>query len=250
MRGLVSRFGVKPKKLHTIENGVDLTLFDDRSRDGSPCLRAGLGFSSDDVVIGHVANFRRNKNHVFLLRTFEELAKRHSNVRLVLVGQGFAGDAENSEPEVREFIREHHLDELVRVLGYRQDVHNLLRLFDVFCLVSYKEGLPLSLIEAMATGLPVVGTDIEGIRRALTPEVNGLAVQPDDVAGLTAALERLVQDEALRRRMGAASRRLAQDRYSLHRCVAETEQLFLALLSRAAAPASLGSARAPRIGHL
>jgi glycosyltransferase involved in cell wall biosynthesis len=236
-RALVSRFRVSPPKVRTIENGVDLNLFGDRGGDTSPGLRDTFGFSPDDVVIGHVANFRHNKNHLFLLRAFNELVKRHGNLRLVLVGQGFDGDPENSEPEVSRFVRDHDLGASVRILGYRPDVHDVLRLFDVFCLVSHKEGLPLSLIEAMATGLPIVGTDIEGIRRALTPEVNGLAVAPDDVGGLEGALERLVQDEQLRRRMGAASRRLALDRYSLDRCVGQTERLFLELLSRRPAPA-------------
>jgi glycosyltransferase involved in cell wall biosynthesis len=217
--------------VHTIENGVDLSLFGDRDERRSEALRKSLNLSNEDFVIGHVANFRRNKNHLFLLRALRELATIHTNVRLVLVGQGFAGDPENSEPEVRQFVREHDLGQSVRILGYRDDVHDLLAAFDVFCLVSYKEGLPLSVIEAMAAGLPIVGTDIDGIRQALRPEVNGLVAAPDDVQGLTSALARLAGDETLRRRMGEASRRLAGAQYSLDRCVRQTEQLFLSVLN-------------------
>jgi glycosyltransferase involved in cell wall biosynthesis len=243
-RAIVSRFRTSPAKVHTIENGVDLDRFGDRG--GRPSVsRDTFGFSNDDLVIGHVANFRHNKNHLFLVRAFRELAKRHAHVRLVLVGQGFEGDPENSEPEVRRFVLEHGLGASVRMLGYRADVHDVLRLLDVFCLVSRKEGLPLSLIEAMAAGLPVVGTDIEGIRQALTPEVNGLAVAPDDVGGLTDALERLVRDARLRRRLGAASRRAAVQRFSLDRCVGQTEQLFRSVLTRAPAMARSHAALSP-----
>jgi glycosyltransferase involved in cell wall biosynthesis len=100
------------------------------------------------------------------------------------------------------------------MLGYRSNVHDLIRMLDVFCLVSYKEGLPLSLIEAMASGLPVVGTDIEGIRAVIEPETNGLVAPPDEVAVLARALNRLIAEPALRRRMGQASRRLAVEKYS------------------------------------
>jgi L-malate glycosyltransferase len=226
---LGSHFGLDPRTIRTIENGVDVELFGDNGNDRER-LRQDLGFSPTDVIIGSVANFRRNKNHLFLLRAFHEVARHRDDVKLVLVGQGFPGDPENSEPEVTRFIQSTGLSKSVRMLGYRSDVHDLMRMIDVFCLVSYKEGLPLSLIEAMASGLPVVGTDIEGMRAVIEPETNGLVAAPDDVAVLTHALNRLIAAPALRQRMGQASRRLAAEKYSLRRCVQETQDVFLSLV--------------------
>jgi glycosyltransferase involved in cell wall biosynthesis len=91
----------------------------------------------------------------------------------------------------------------------------------------------------MASGLPVVGTDIEGVRGVVAPEVNGLLVPPDDVAALTGALGRLVSDHALRVRFGAASRELACSTFSLARCVGDTQDLFTAVARPFAGAAGL-----------
>lgn len=226
---LTSHFRLDPGAVHTIENGVDVDLFtEDQPRRAQ--LRSDLGFSHDHVVIGHVANFRRNKNHVFLLRAFRELVARRPEARLVLAGKGIAGDSENSEPDVLRFIESNGLSESVRVLGYRANVQELLGVLDVFCLVSYREGMPLSLIEAMAAGLPAIGTDVAGIRDVIKPDGNGQLVPPDDVPALAAALERLIDDGALRRDMGRTARQLAVEKYSLKRCVHETQRAFISLV--------------------
>lgn len=225
---LASHFRLNPERVHTIENGVDVDTFGKRAadRDG---LRAKFGFGSQDTVVGLVANFRKNKNHLFLLKAFRELVQRRPQVRLVFVGQGFPHDPQNSEPEISAYILEHGLERSVQLMGYRPDVQEVLQAMDLCCLVSYKEGLPLSLIEAMASGLPVIGTDIEGIRGVIRPGENGLLVVPDDVAALTNALSSVIDDAGMSRRMGAASQRIAREKYALTRSVEETQRLFLSL---------------------
>ena len=227
---LRSSFGLGAETVHTIENGVDVEMFGGESTQRDR-LRAELGFSPQDLVVGHVANFRRNKNHFFLLRAFRDLVKRRPEAKLVFIGQGAEGDLENSEPEVRHFIEREGLRQSVYMLGYRSNVQALLQTLDAICLVSYKEGLPLSLIEAMSSGLPVIGTDIEGIRGVVQKDVNGFLVTPDDDAALTAALDRLLSDEPLRKRLGQASRRIAHDKYSLTRCLRQTQDLFRELVT-------------------
>jgi glycosyltransferase involved in cell wall biosynthesis len=231
-RTIARHFRLGAGAVHTIENGVDARLFRVGDR-GVGGLRQALGLAADDFVIGHVANFRRNKNHIFLLRAFSELARTRRDVKLVLVGTGQDGDPENSEADVARFIAAAGLDGAVRMLGYRPDVQDVLRTLDVCCLVSYREGLPLSVLEAMATGLPVIGTAIEGIQGIVEDEVNGLCVRPDDVPGLVLALTRLLDDRELRQRMGAAARQTITGRYSLQRCVDRTQGLFLSMVPRA-----------------
>jgi glycosyltransferase involved in cell wall biosynthesis len=224
-RKLGSHFNIPLRALHTIENGVDVDMFS-ADIERRTQLRSELNLAANAIVIGHVANFRRNKNHLFLVKGFRALANEQKDVTLLLVGQGFEGDPENSFSSVSAFIEANGLSQHVRMLGYQASVEDLLRVFDIFCLVSYKEGLPLSLIEAMASGLPVIGTDIPGIRDTIEPDVNGVLVPPDNVAALSAALSQLIRDAGLRRRMGEASRRIAVAKYSLARCVRETEALF------------------------
>ena len=227
---LSSHFHLDPRRVQTIENGVDLGLYSDAGRPRVD-VRRSLGLGPDAVVIGHVANFRRNKNHLFLVRAFHEAFRDRSDVKLLLVGQGFPGDTENSEPEVAAYVRANALERSVHQLGYRPDVHDLLRAMDVFCLVSYKEGLPLSVIEAMACGLPVVATNIDGLREVVRPGINGMLVEPDDHHALARALVQLVSDPSRRRAMGAEARRVASDRYSLTRCVNETAGLLSSVAS-------------------
>ena len=228
-----AHFRIRSEKIHTIENGVDLSLFS-QDKEEKIRLRSRFGFPPTDILVGIVANFRKNKNHIFLLKAFHEVAKERSDVKMVIVGQGFPGDPESSEQAIMDFIRENGLKDGVRLLGYRTDVHELLRMIDIFCLVSYKEGMSISLIEAMACGLPVVGTNVEGIRGVIDPDENGFIVEPDDVPGLTHALNRMIGDSGLRHRMGESSRQYATERYSLRRCVKETEQLFLSCISASA----------------
>jgi glycosyltransferase involved in cell wall biosynthesis len=232
-RTIREHFGVPASVVHTIENGVDAELFAAAATERE-ARRQALGFGAGEVVFGHVANFRRNKNHLFLLRAFAEVVRVRPQARLVLLGQGFADDTENSQPEVARFIAEHDLSGRVEMAGYRSDVHHLLGALDGFCLVSYKEGLPLSLVEAMATALPAIGTDIEGIRTVVERNVTGLLVPPDDVPALVGALLRVIDDKDFRRSAGQAAQQLARRRYSLQRSLDQLQDLFISVAGASA----------------
>ena len=226
---LRSQFPLRPQRIHVVENGVDMARFASGRADVVG-LRRQYDLSPADVVVGIVANLKKNKNHLFLLRAFREVRRDMPSAKLIIVGQGFPGDPQGSTREIEEYIAVNGMQDSVRLLGHRRDIPELLRVMDLFCLVSYKEGLPISLIEAMASGLPVIGTDIDGVRSVIAPGVNGWLVPPDDVGALTDALRRTIADSALRADMGRASLHLARDRYSLERCVAQTESLFLSVL--------------------
>jgi glycosyltransferase involved in cell wall biosynthesis len=105
---------------------------------------------------------------------------------------------------------------------------------DVFCLTSLREGLPIGLIEAMAAGLPVVGTKVEGIRDVITQNVDGILAELGDVAALKDALTSLIRDLQWRDKLGCAARNKAVGRYSLQRCVLEYEQLFFSIADASA----------------
>jgi glycosyltransferase involved in cell wall biosynthesis len=231
---LRSHFWLDARAVHTVENGVDVETLE-RAAISRTSTRKALHAGEDDLVIGLVANFRRNKNHLFLLKAYLKAFGGRTDTKLVFIGQGFPEDPENSGPEITAFIRDNGLERAVSLLGYRSDVANLMNAMDVFCLVSHKEGLPLSLIEAMACGLPVVATDIDGLREVVQPGVNGMVVAPDDVDGLARSLVRLASDPALRRRLGDAGRQTARRRYSFDRCLSQTEDLLLSVAPGGAA---------------
>jgi glycosyltransferase involved in cell wall biosynthesis len=222
---LRSHFWLDAGAVQTVENGVDVDGIE-TATGGRASARQALQVDDADFVIGLVANFRRNKNHLFLLRAFLKAFGTRTDTKLVFIGQGFPEDPENSGPDITTFISDHGLERSVSLLGYQPDVATLLSALDVFCLVSYKEGLPLSLIEAMASGLPVVATDIDGVRDVVQAGVNGMVVAPDDVDALAHALTRLSSDPALRRRLGDTGRQTARRKYSFARCLSQTEDLL------------------------
>jgi L-malate glycosyltransferase len=224
-------FKLEPTHTVTIENGVDTDVFS-QSRE-TRAVRSALGIGDGDIVIGMVANLKQVKNHMFLLQAFAGLGQAYEHVKLVIVGEGFIGEPDNTEPELRLFTNRHGLARRVLFLGRRADVADLLRAMDIFCLTSVREGLPIALIEAMAIGLPVIGTNVEGIREVIAENEDGFLVDPGNVAALRNVLIHLIKDENRRKNLGQVGREKAVKKYSLQRCVREYQHLFLSLIGGA-----------------
>src|SRR6266446_2436383 len=222
-----SVFKTKTSQTVTIENGVDTDLFG-REKDVQG-LRDSLGLADSDVVIGTVGNLKKVKNHLLLLQAFAKVAEELESVKLLIVGRGSMAESDDTEEDLRLFVNNHRLAERVLFLGYRTDIPELLQVMDIFCLTSLREGLPISIMEAMAAGLPVVGTNVQGIRDVITPNVDGILVDRSDVTALKNTLMGLIGDERRRTKLGRAGHEKAMQKYSLRRCVLEYEQLFLSL---------------------
>jgi len=227
-RAIQCVFKTRASQTVTIENGVDIDWFGQQKDVRG--LRSSLGLADSDRVIGIVANLKKVKNHLFLLEAFAKVAEEYGNVKLLVIGQGFAGHSDNTERDLCVFVNNHRLPEKVLFLGYRTDIFELLQIMDIFCLTSVREGLPIGLVEAMAASLPVVGTNVEGIRDVITPNVDGVLVELGDIAALKDALLHLLREPQLRRRLGQAGRDKAVERYSLQRCIREYERLFLSVV--------------------
>jgi glycosyltransferase involved in cell wall biosynthesis len=219
-------YNLKQKQVYSIKNGVNINKF---SKGNDEVNQAGA-MGHHHVCIVMVANFRKNKNHVFLLKSFSDLRKKYNNVHLVLIGQGFKNDPENSEHEILDTIKKLNLGSSVSLLGYCQNVSELLSQMDIACLCSDKEGLPLSLLEAMAAELPIVGTNVEGIRDVVLHNYNGFLVEKGNIQKFANALDILVKDRELRKTFGRRSREIAAQQYSLENCIKEYEKLFMDLL--------------------
>jgi glycosyltransferase involved in cell wall biosynthesis len=199
---------------HAVGNGRDPARFrpdaDARAR-----VRGELGVTPDRVVVVIVSRLVRHKGHVELLAAMREV-----DAELWVVGERLASDhGEDLAPHFAAAAR-------VRMLGYREDIPAILAAADIFALPSHFEGLPMSVIEAMLAGLPVVATDIKGPREQVVAGETGLLVAPMLVAPLAAALARLAGDAGLRRRMGEAGRARALALYDEGRVVARTLDLL------------------------
>lgn len=182
-------------KFMTILNGVDVDKFCSRINRNE--VRKRWGFSQSHFVIGTVGNFRNVKNHKCLVKAAARLKTSYPHLRVLFVGVGFPGDPENSEADVRQLINELGLEEVVILAGYQEDIPEILSAFDVFCLPSFSEGLPVSLLEAMAAGVPAVGSRVRGIKEVIIDRVNGLLFQSNDDSGLARVLEEILSSQNL-----------------------------------------------------
>ncbi len=221
----------RPDQYHLIRSGIEIERYRDVPLDRA-AARARLGVPADAFVIGNVGRLRPPKCPEHMVAAFASLAARHPQVRLVLVGDG--GQRSEVETEVARL----GLTPRVQILGLRRDVPELLRAFDVFVMSSSREGLPRTLSQAMAAGLPIVATRVGGIPDAVCDGENGFLVSAGDVEALTDRLELLLTDPALRQRMGAAGLARVEE-FSALTMVRRTEALYEELLARRGAESPL-----------
>jgi glycosyltransferase involved in cell wall biosynthesis len=216
----LDKLWLRSEKVHLIFNGIDLAAFKRGDKHHAEQLRQGLGIRTDEKVIGSVANLRPEKNHKLLISAFSLAAKSVANVRLVLVG------ADCMEGEIQRFARHSGVSDRILFLGKREDVPDLLSIFDIFCLPSVHEGLPLTVLEAMASGIPVIGTDVLGINELVVNNVNGLLTPSNNVKNLSEGILLLLTDEHLRKRLSRTAKKLVDENYDLDKKVEEYESLF------------------------
>jgi len=169
-------------------------------------------------VVGTVGGITAKKGHVHLVRAARKVVDADPSMRFVVVGLGA------DEAPVRKEIASLRLEREVLLLGYREDATRLLAAFDVFCLPSLHEGLPLSLLEALAVGVPAVATSVGGVPTILEGG-GGELVPPADPDALAAALLRVLGDAGLRDRLGEQGPAIAA-RFSLDRTVRAIEALY------------------------
>ncbi len=184
---------VKPEDVHVIRPSVNLERL--APRNGPRRALTAHGVGEDDFVLGMVASLKPPKDPAAFLQAFFRLAATDPRLRAVLAGDGFL------RPELERLVKVRGMGERVHFLGWVDPVEKLLPELDLLCLPSHSEGLPLALVEARAAGIPLVASDVGGIRECVTHDETGLLVPPGDVSALTDAMGRLIRDGALRERL-------------------------------------------------
>lgn len=217
---------VPAQRLHYIANGIEVERFP--ARDGNAALRAEFGWPADALVVGAVGHLRPEKN---LRRLFDAAARtsREVDVRLLVLGDG------PERAELERLAAQPPLAGRVRFAGYQADPRAHYRAMDVFALTSDTEQMPIALLEAMASALPAVATDVGDVRAMLPEEQARLVVRlggDECVAGLANGLVQLGLDRALRERLGAANRFRCQSAYSHAAMCAAYASLYAAALAR------------------
>jgi glycosyltransferase involved in cell wall biosynthesis len=201
--------GIRPERMEKVHNGVDTLRF-------VPAKKVNV---EPQIPIITVGRMDQKKNHMGLLDAFSRLYQTNPNVRLTIVGDGVL------RPELERKVRELGLAEVVSMPGVQKDVCSYLQKADLYVSASEAEGLPLSILEAMACGLPVVATDVGGTSEIVHDGENGIVVPKGDPVALEKALEKMVADARMRKEFGEASLRIVQD-WSIEACVRGYERLY------------------------
>jgi len=205
-----------------IHNGIDLPTA--RPLGEARCVREGLGLRPGAPLLLTVARMTTQKGHDLLLAAAPAILARHPQACFAWVGDG------PEQARLRRRADALGLAGHVRFLGRRDDVPALLAAADLFILPSRFEGHPIAALEALAVGLPVVGTRVCGLSEAVASGESGLLVEPGHPADLAAAALDLLADSAARRRMGQAGRRCVAERFTAQAMAQRTMELYEELL--------------------
>ena len=199
------------KKIVAVNNGVDIQKFSKNTKHDN--IREKYGIKEDHFVIGCVANFRKVKNHACLLRAVAELRKDYGHIRLLFVGSGFENDPENSENILKDIIVNLSLSEIVVFAGYQEEIPAFLAAFDLFCLPSFSEGLPMCIIEAMAAGVPVIGSNVKGIIEVINDRKNGILFESDNHKMLSICIKELIDNIPLRNTISREAKNYVKEKH-------------------------------------
>lgn len=228
MRAEAQAFGIQADRVYVMGNGVDITIFYPRSNEERLNLRRQLGVDADGMVV-FVGRLSKEKNPDGLLRAWQlALPKLPADWKLVLVGEG------PMRGELEAFVDERRLRDTVLFKGLQTNVESWLGAADVYVLASHLEGLSNSMLEAMASGLPVVSTRVSGVRETVEEVGAGLVVDVGQEGQLADALTRLANDSSLRSQMGRAGRTVILKTYSINHVAKLHERLYSNLLNRKA----------------
>jgi glycosyltransferase involved in cell wall biosynthesis len=219
----VSELGVSAERLRVVRNGVDTRRFHPGER--GEALRGLLPAGYTGPVAITVGRLTEAKDHGNLLEAWSLLEREGRAPYLLIVGDGELRDA------VERQVAAQSLGATVRLVGARSDIDTLLRGSDIFIVSSRREGLPLALLEAMASGVPVVATRVGGIPEVLSDGHNGILVPPESPAALAAAVRDLLADGPQRQRLAASGRSSVAEAWSLDRMAACYAEVYATCVS-------------------
>lgn len=214
---ILDEYKIKNRLVPIIFNGIDLT---------DSIKKTDYDIHNGRFVFIHVGRFSSQKNHILLVGAFSRLLIKHSNCFLVLVGDG------ELRKNIENHVKELGIDDKVSFLGLRNDISSLMHNSDAFVLPSLYEGIPMTLIEAMASGLPIVATDVGGVSEMISNSVEGILCEVNSNA-LYESMNYLVSDKSFRERIGCnaqkkaiscfSSTKMAESYSSLYKCVIKKE---------------------------
>jgi glycosyltransferase involved in cell wall biosynthesis len=222
---LVNDLGVTAEKIEVVHNGIDIERFAALTKDEGRRTKEDLGLGSGPVV-GIIARLSDVKGHKYLIQAMKRVLEIFPAATLLIVGEG------KERGRLIQLTRKLGIEKQVIFISSVSDTRMVLSVMDVFVMPSLHEGLGLSLMEAMAFGVPVIGSRVGGIPSLIQDGKSGLLVEPEDVAGLSAAIIRVLSDKASSAIMSGSAADFINNNFGLQRQAEETERVYKACLEK------------------
>ncbi|MFH1992227.1 MAG: glycosyltransferase family 4 protein [Pseudomonadota bacterium] len=214
-------FVARPDKIVTIHSGVNIEQFMNVPVNVE-AKKKSLGLNPTSLVVGTVGWLLPIKGPMHLLNAMGDVWQSRLDVELVYVGKG------DLEEAIKQQALKMGVSERVKVLGWRDDIHEIMPVIDLFVLPSLNEGMGRVLVEAMAAGKPIVASNVGGVPDLVHHGENGLLVEPGDETGLSVAIEKLLADENRRHEMGKRGQSVARD-FSEEKMIEKIDALYASL---------------------
>jgi len=213
---------LNPNKIKVIYNGINV---EDYEEDKTKDLRNELGIPENIPLIGFVGRLSVQKGIEYLLKAFLEIKKR-LNAHLLIAGTG------ELDQYIRDFISKNNLNGSVHLLGFRDDINNIMRTIDLLVLPSLWEGFGIVLIEAMAAGKPCISTQISSMPEIVENNNSGIIIPPKDSAFLAEACIKIISNKELANKMGLEGKRIVNKRFTIRKMIDSYEEVFNKLLKK------------------
>ncbi len=224
----VKKFSIETQRINslkflTIYNGIDEVS---PTQEKPPSfLRKELGIPLDHSVICTITHLEEHKGVLFLIKAASLLLASRENISFLLVGKGSLME------ELRALCTKFNIEQSVIFTGERIDIPEILSLTDIFVLPSIREGLGISILEAMSHGKPIIATKVGGIPEIVSDGVNGVLVPPRNPEALSSAIDELLTDREKRRQMGSQGRRICDQHFNTKAMINKIEMLYEQLLN-------------------
>ncbi|UCB48984.1 MAG: glycosyltransferase family 4 protein [Deltaproteobacteria bacterium] len=217
---------VAEEKVAKIYSGIRVDKFHPVKKQEKDRIRSKWELKQEEAVVGMVSKLWEGKGHHVLIGAFKLLKERIKDAKLVIVGEGYLYD------ELLRMVDTNGLRESVLFTGFQMDVSEIIATFDVAVLPSFFEGMGRVLLEAMAMEKPVVASRVGGIPDLIDQGINGLLVRPGNVRELAEALEKVLSDKKLARKMGREGRKRVEGQFSADVMVQSIDKVYRELLAR------------------
>jgi glycosyltransferase involved in cell wall biosynthesis len=223
------------RKTAVVHNGIAVP---ECGTEGGPALfLAHRGIPAGNMYIGAVGRINRVKGHEVFVEIASRVKERYPRACFLIAGDVFSLKGDRREARRAEALRKHiqrlGLERDVFLLGYVKNIEEIYGVLDVYLFTSVlPDSFPTTVLEAMASGVPVVASDIGGVRDIITDGENGLLVPAGDVAGFAGAIEKIVTDDALRRRLVQRGKETCRERFTVEKNIREIERIYQGAVQR------------------